>query len=250
MSLSCSYNACEDKKPAANMILRAIPLLTGLLPILAIHGSLFLAIGAETVPSCNPYLSGCTSISATGRYEPASFLFKPAMIAEAVLMIVYWLFSVAWLKSLHEDAGMPGKAGAWVASTGIIGAIFLIIYVTFLGTQEPIYEFMRRFGVYVYFAGTVIAQLILVTQVLAVCKTGGKDSLQRIAKMQLFLALVPFALGILNLALKAILEDANALENSIEWIFALLVHCYFVLSFCAWRETGFEARCSVTWKRS
>ncbi len=70
------------------MSLRFLPLVAGLLPIVAIHASLLLAINAGAIPACIPYLEGCASISATGRYEPAVFLFKPAMIANAVLMIV------------------------------------------------------------------------------------------------------------------------------------------------------------------
>lgn len=232
------------------MRLRQFPLLAGLLPIGVIHASLIVSIHAETVAACIPYLEGCTSISATGRYEPASFLFKPAMIAEAVIMMGYWVLSVAWIRSLYRAAGKAADIGTWIAYTGVTGALFLIVYVTFLGTQQPLYEFMRRFGVYVYFAGTVVAQLILVVRLLTLCKAEGFDKLRRIGKIQLLLALVPFVLGILNLGLKAILEDANAIENSIEWIFALLVHCYFVLSYFAWRETGFEAKFAVTWKRS
>ena len=63
------------------MLIRLLPLVTGLLPILAIHISLLVAINAGVIPACFPYIEGCTSISATGRYEPASFIFKPAMMS-------------------------------------------------------------------------------------------------------------------------------------------------------------------------
>ena len=227
------------------MLLRCLPLITGLLPIIAIHLSLALAINAGVIPACFPYIEGCTSISATGRYMPASFLFKPAMIAEAVIMVIYWLSSVAWLNYLYEAAEQQPRGGKTIAGLGSAGALFLIVYVTFLGTQEPFYEFMRRFGIYLYFAFTIIAQIALATRLIPVSKMLGLTTITTIAKWQLALTIVPFVLGVLNLILKAIMVDANAAENVIEWIFALLMHVYFVLSYFAWRKTAFAVSFSI-----
>lgn len=228
------------------MLLRYLPLVAGLVPIIAIHASLLIAINAGVISACFPYVEGCTSISATGRYEPASFLFKPAMIAESIIMIAYWLFNAAWLRSMLHAADLPERnAGLLVGALGSIGALFLLVYVTFLGSQEPVYEFMRRFGVYLYFALTIVAQLMIASRCITIGKQTGQVRLQTVARIQLTIALVPFALGILNLALKASLENADAAENMIEWIFALLMHCFFLLTYWAWRETGFTARYSV-----
>lgn len=228
------------------MLLRYLPLVAGLVPIVAIHASLLIAINAGVISACFPYFDGCTSISATGRYEPASFLFKPAMIAESIIMIAYWLFNVAWLRSMLLAANSAERnAGLLMGTLGSIGALFLLVYVTFLGSQEPVYEFMRRFGVYLYFALTIVAQLMIASRCIAIGKQTGQVRLQTVARIQLTIALVPFALGILNLILKASLEDADAAENIIEWIFALLMHCFFLLTYCAWRETGFTASYSV-----
>ena len=160
-------------------------------------------------------------------------------------MAAYWLFSVAWLRSLSRTAGRDGKVGTSIAIFGIAGALFLIIYVTFLGTQGPVYDFMRRFGVYLYFLFTVIAQLILVGKVMSVSSGLRIRGVVAITKIQLTITLIPFALGILNLVLKAVLDDAVATERIIEWIFALLMHSYFLLSYFSWRATGFDASFSV-----
>ena len=50
---------------------------------------------------------------------------------------------------------------------------------------------------------------------------------------------MPFALGLLNLAQKAVLhsDTADALENSIEWVASLMMQVYFVVVFFAWRRT-------------
>ncbi len=227
------------------MLIRLLPLITAIAPILAIHVSYLIAIRADILPACIPYLEGCTSISATGRYPPASFLFKSVMMPEAILMAAYWLFSVAWLRSLARIAGRGDNGGTTIAVFGIAGALSLILYVTFLGTQAPFYDFMRRFGVYLYFLFTVIAQLILAGKVLSVSSSLRIPGVVAITKIQLAVALIPFALGILNVALKSMLEDAVALERIIEWIFALLMHSYFLLSYFSWRATGFDASFSV-----
>jgi hypothetical protein len=117
--------------------------------------------------------------------------------------------------------------------------------VTFLGTQGPVYDFMRRYGVYLYFLFTVVAQLILISKVMSVSSGLRIRGVVAITKIQLAIALIPFALGILNLVLKAVLEDADAAENIIEWIFALLMQSYFLLSYFSWRATGFDASFSV-----
>jgi hypothetical protein len=224
------------------MQLRFLPLVTGLLPIVAIHASLLLAIDAGTIQACIPYLDGCASISATGRYDPAVFLFKPAMTAEAVLMIFYWLLNVAWVRELSRRAGRPvGNAVPIISVFGILGALALIVYVTFLGTQAPFYEFMRRFGIYFYFLFTVLAQLILARQSLRVGNYLHDVKIARISRAQVWLAATPFALGVLNLVLKSTLDDADPAENIVEWISALLMHIYFVLTYFAWTSTGFIA---------
>jgi hypothetical protein len=227
------------------MLLRLLPLITGFAPIFAAHASYLIAIRAGILPACMPYIEGCTSISATGRYPPSSFLFKAVMMPESMLMAAYWLFSVAWLRSLERAAGRNTNTGTMIGVFGVAGALFLIVYVTFLGTEGPVYNFMRRYGVYLYFLFTVVAQLILVARVMSVASRLRIPAVVTVTKIQLAVALIPFALGILNLVLKAVLEDATAPERIIEWIFALLMHSYFLLSYFSWNATGFDGSFTV-----
>jgi hypothetical protein len=227
------------------MLIRVLPLVTGLLPIIAIHISLVVAINAGTVPSCFPYIEGCTSISATGRHEPASLIFKPAMMSSWGILVFYWLFNLAWLRSLARTSGQNTNIGAWMAGVGTVGALALILYTTFLGTEAPFYEFMRRVGIYFYFGCTVIAQIILARHTLGLSRRLALETTRRVGQVQITLALIPFVLGILNLVLKATLENPDPVENIIEWIFALLMQSYFLLTYLAWRETAFSGRFEV-----
>lgn len=227
------------------MPLRMLPVLAGLLPIVAINLSLLLAMTSETVPSCIPYFDGCTSISATGRHEPASFVFKPAMLSESVLMIAYWLLNMAWLRALSSAAGNSKKGGTWMGIFGCAGALALILYVTFLGTHAPFYEFMRRFGVYLYFLFTIIAQLLLSRDTIRLSIVLDNLALRRIGQIQFTFALIPLGFGILNMTLKATLDNSGPAENIIEWHSAFLMHCFIILSYYSWQKSNFAANWSV-----
>jgi hypothetical protein len=223
------------------MMLRTLPLLAGLIPIAAVFSSYWIAVGTGNVPSCNPFLEGCTSVSATGRYAPASYLFKGAMLPQSIILSCYWLFNVAWLRALTITAGHVPRNTFAIGTFGVTGSLFLILYVTFLGSQEPFYEFMRRYGVYMYFLLNVIAQIVLASKVLPVARQLGMQRLARLTKLQLLLAWFPFALGALNLVLKATLEDSGPAENRIEWIFAMQMQLFFVVSYFSWKETRLSA---------
>lgn len=223
------------------MSLRFLPLLTGLLPIVTIHLGLLVAIDAGSVSSCIPYVEGCTSISATGRYAPASFIFKPLMTVEAVLMAAYWLYNVAWVKAMSTLAGKVQSPPWPMAASGIVGALALIVYVTFLGSQEPFYDFMRRFGIYLYFLFTIVAQILLARHTIGLSRALRLRPLLSIGHLQLLLAGVPFLLGALNFGLKMIMTDARSTENAIEWIVALIMHLSFLTAYFAWRASGFRA---------
>jgi len=168
------------------------------------------------------------------------------MLPQSVLLALFWLFSAAWLRSLAEATGRTDRhAGRAIGALGIGGALCLILYVTFLGTTEPFYEFMRRFGVYLYFLLTVLAQLGLAVQVRPLALTLANDRLRLLANCQLGLAIVPFLMGILNLVLKSVLADPGPAENVIEWLFALLMQAWFVLAWLTWRTTDFNANFAI-----
>jgi hypothetical protein len=222
-----------------------LPLFIALVPLAGVHIAYLIAVDYGYLQSCIPYLEGCTSISATGRYPPASFLFKAIQMSMAVALPVFWYFSVKWLRALDPD--WHGHAVWSIFVSGAVGAISLIVYVTFLGTQEPFYEFMRRFGIYFYFLGTVLAQLFLAVSLRGICKGLGDLALGRMAAAMLVLCLMPFALGFLNLAQKALLpyETADPLENSIEWFASLMMQAYFFVVYLAWRRTGLAVSVSA-----
>lgn len=210
------------------MLIRGLPLIACLAPLIGINLAYWIGADHDVLPSCIPYLDGCTSISSTGRYPPGDRLFRAVMLPQAAVLAFTWYFAALWLKALKPDS----KAGKAVLVSGIAGALALVVYVSYLASNDPFYEFMRRYGVYFYFVGTALAQLVLSLAL-------DRSPVQR---AMVWVTVTPFALGIINLVQKAILGSENNNENRIEWIASLLMQVWFVLLWVAWRKSRFNVR--------
>lgn len=208
------------------MLIRGLPLVTALVPIIGINIAYWLGVQHDNLPSCFPYIDGCTSISSTGRYPPGDRLFRAVMLPQAVLLALTWHFSVLWLKSLRPAS----HHGRIVLVAGLVGALALIIYVSYLASKDPFYEIMRRYGIYLYFFGTVLAQIAV---------TFAMES-SRLRKAMFAILVLPFVLGIYNMIHKALVADLNSMENRIEWVVSILMQLWFVGLYLAWRRSGFE----------
>ena len=68
------------------MLIRWLPLLAGLLPFLAVNLAYWIGVRNDVLPSCFPYIDGCTSISSTGRHPPGNLLFRAVHLPEGVLL--------------------------------------------------------------------------------------------------------------------------------------------------------------------
>ena len=215
-------------------MLRWLPLFAGIMPLVAMFGAFAIGVAYETLPDCNPIIDGCRSISATGRKPPGSFLFRAIMLPQAILLAFTWYLSLLWLRKVRADLGQGMQITIVIAA--IVNAVALIIYVTFLGTTEPIYEFMRRTGIYFGFLGQALAQILIAIALL-------KTSLKPLSRAMLSIMIFVFSIGILNLVLKATLADPDPAENRIEWIASIMMQIWFFVLFVAWRRT--EADFSV-----
>ena len=220
------------------MLIRRLPLLAGVVPVIAIFTAYWLGVRSGQLPSCMPLFDGCVSISATGRRPPGSFLFRAVQLPFAGILLVIWYFCEQWLLELDNESSRV-RIKIMFAS-GMMSALALVIYVTFLGSNEPIYEFMRRFGIYGYFLGVALAQLMTTITFYAHARSVRSVALTQLARLMLLVVALPFVLGILNLVLKSVLVDTGSIENRIEWIVTLLAQSWYVLLYFAWRRTGFD----------
>ena len=225
------------------MLLRLTPLLAGIGPLLAAYMSFWIGVQADVLPACIPFIDGCASISATGRKPPGSFLFRALMFPQTILLLFTWFFAVQWLRALDSNVKRSLLTAIHIA--GIVGSIALLLYLTFLGTREPFYEFMRRFGIYFAFAGMVLAEVFIAIALLRMRRITADSHLKRMAQMLLALSLAPFVAGFVNFYLKATLADADTAENVIEWIAATLMQTNLIVMYFMWRRTGFTVSARV-----
>ena len=235
--MTAANGLADSARGVVSGLVRWLPLLCGAVPVVVALVSYEISSSRAQVPECFVFGEGCTSISAAGRQFPASFLFKGAMLPIASLIAVYWLLAGDWLRTL---GARPGTA-ATVRSIGVIGALFFVLYVTFLGSQGEVYQLMRRYGVTVYFSFTVLAQMFLARAMLRCAP----DSLGRVARTKLGLCLVMLLMGLAITLPEVAMEVPDEAQNIVEWNFALLMHLNIALTTIAWLRTGVSTRLST-----
>lgn len=223
------------------MNVRAIPLLAALLPFFAVHATYLVAASHGLVDWCNPYIDSCTSISATGRKPPASYLFRATMLPSAVIMMAYWWLNHAWLASLCRERGLrQSRANRWMLGLGILACIGLILYVTVLGERGDTWRAQRRVGTILFFSFTFISQLLLLAQLRRLQPAGVKPGLLR--------AMWGICFGLLAAGLLTVLLDAwdeawyETVEDAFEWVLTLLLQSNFLLGYFVWRQAGWRLR--------
>ncbi len=213
------------------MPLHWVPLLTALLPIIAIHSTYAIAATEGHVPWCVPYVDSCTSISATGRHGIAYLVFKGTMIPAALLLMLYWVLTRSWLRSLGERGRTPDV----VLALGVTGAVFLIVYTVALGAAGDAMQLQRRIGIVIYFAFTAFSQLLLVWRL------GPQYNSSTWYRVLLGLCGLMWLTGLGTVVLDLSIDDYDAMEDAFEWVLALLMHLAILTSVTAWRQTGFSA---------
>ena len=181
---------------------------------------------------CVPHLTGCDSVSATGRDGWGFFVFKATMLPAAGFTFIYWILTYQWLNLV--DAHGPGhRVILWL---GLIGTAFLVLYVTFLGSDGDVYRALRRYGTVFYFGLTYLAQLLVARRVIE-C---GLPS--PIVRWKLRLAVFMLIGGLSFAVLANFFEDDDFLQNISEWNFASALTAFPLLTWIMWRHTGFHVR--------
>ncbi|AKE52519.1 hypothetical protein [Kangiella geojedonensis] len=210
-----------------------------LIPIIAAHGAFFLGLWEGVARECIPYFQGCTSISRAAREGNAIFIFRGLMMPTTALLVFFWYLQSIWLKQITD------KTNRAIFTLGSIGALFLILYVNFLGTEGDFYQFMRRYGITFYFALTVLAQMLSIRSLQKVKNSLHKRTRQFL-KAQFILMILYWCLGIANVTIKATgVSWADQAENIIEWHFALYMSLYFGLTAMMWTRSQLNWRFTV-----
>ena len=187
---------------SARVSFYTLALVAGLWPLLVTHVAYLISASANLVPWCMPYVEGCTSISRAARHGAANVFFKLTMLPYALVLAHYW-WRASHLRALPRSG--------WLRLTGGIATAFLTLYVLFLGVEGDIYQWLRRFGITFYFAGNVLALMLLASLF-------GRE-----ARVLVALCGVLLLLGLASLPLQHLAGDRDAAVNALEWCYALLM---------------------------
>lgn len=235
----------DAQKPHPAARLWVLPLVAGLAPALAIAAAFWISIADGFVPSCNPFIDGCVSISRAARHGLANHVFRALLLPAAALQGLTWLLCVVWLKRL----GATGRSLAWVPWLGVLAAVFIVLYGTFLGTEGLAYRWMRRYGIIVYFGFTYLCMLITAAHIRNLVRSHGLRLPARLDVVLVALLAATLLMGLANVFVAPVFGDPdlkNRAENVLEWHAGLA----FTLFFCAlawlWRHTSFNASLKVS----
>ncbi len=229
------------------MRLNFIPLVTALLPAVGVHISHLLAAYLGHVSWCFPYFPDCVSISATGRHSPESFVFRAAIMPTAVFMMIYWKLSAEWLKTLGAQGARLNRSMVWFGVTAAFGLFF---NASVLGEVGQSYSLQRRVGMTLFYILTYLAQVLLTVQIASVAATRGFGMPPPILRSLVAITSTIAILGTASLLSWAFYDDYRRYEDAFEWGLTLLILAHPLVTYFAWRNTGFEARFTVSGKPS
>ncbi len=224
------------------MNIAVIPLVTALLPIVSINIAYIIAVSLDHVPSCFVYFEGCTTISSTGRAAPESLWFRATIIPTAVLTMMCWRLIGGWLKCLEKESY---QGSAKIQILGILAGAFLIMYTVALGFIGPEYVIQRRIGVTLFFGFTFLAQLFLAQRLWILAKKTPDVYPRKLALIKIILCWFILIVGLISIPISNAIGTDEP-ENIVEWVFSLLLYCYFLLVYLGWKATGFTARLGIS----
>lgn len=225
------------------MKLNFIPVITAVVPAVAVHVCYLIAAQAGHVPWCFPYLDSCTSISAVGRKSPESLVFRAAIIPTGVFMMIYWRLNYEWFKTLNTRTPIRNRSMYYC---GIIASIGVILYATVLGSIGQEYHLQRRLGVTTFYIFTFLAQLLMTLQIGGVAKRQLAPVSARVYRCKVAIcAMVPI-LGLANILSWALYRENGGIDHAIAWTVTLFVLGYFFVTYFAWKHSGFQARFTVS----
>ncbi len=233
------------QEPDRSIVLWPLALLAGLLPMLAALAALMLSMLQGLVPLCNPFIEGCVSVSRAAREGLPNLLFQALMVPGATLQAMVWVLVARWLQYAPGSAEMGAARGVrLLVPLGLMAAVALVLYATFLGTEGQVYRWLRRYGTVVYFGFTCLC-LLLLGRALRVRVKNASLSLPRWQlRAVLAIAVGLPLLGLGHAIVAAMFGDAAKAraENVTEWWGSLLFVLGFLLIAAMWQHLGLALR--------
>lgn len=210
----------------------ALGLWAALLPALTFNVCYVLAITLDHLPVCFPYVSGCTSVSSTGRYAPESLVFRAGLLPAAVVMLLFWRRCAAFLQ-------LGGYSGIRVLSLRLVGvlvAVSMAVYALTVGLPGDGLRLVRRIAINGFVLGTYAAQVVLVVSSRKMLVRNAEGAWRWLVGVCLVFPLAMIALEVA----KALGTPRHATNNLAAWNSLLLQCSYFAAVSRLWWCYGFN----------
>lgn len=156
------------------------------------------------------------------------------MIPVATALAAVWWLAGQWLIRAGEEGKVARRA---MVVIGSIGALALVLYATFLGTNGPTYDLLRRYGATVFFGFTALSEMLLTAGLERLRRSGRSVTGAGTKRAMLVLVAVMLALGLADIPVSH-LAATDGPENAIEWTFALIMMLWFAFLAAGWRYAG------------
>ena len=226
--------------------IRKTSLWSFIIPLLAINSCLFISINYHLFENTIfvvdqigrsgftiPYIDGSLSISRAARTYPSYLLFKPGMIITAIILIQYWISNNNLFKKIDDFS----KKNKYFLFFGVGSALFLIAHSIFLGInfETDLYKFLRRFVLLGFIIFELIAQTLLVLNII---KIKGKILEFINIKILTLKIILVFVLVVVAFLSAPILNSSEYIhfKHALEWNFFLGIVTFYLLTFLFWKK--------------
>jgi len=171
-----------------------------------------------------------------------NLIFKALVLPGATLQALTWILCAQWLRCLSQPAGSAPTA---ISALGLLAGVFFVMYGAFLGSEGETYQWLRRYGINVYFGFTYLCMLLTSARLFHLHNQGWLHLRWNLDRILGVLCMLVLALGLTNLFVKALAVDelfVDRLENSLEWTVSAIFTGYFMLLAWLWHATRFRLR--------
>ena len=210
---------------------RALPLWGAALPLVTVNVCYLIAVTLDHVPACIPYLTGCTSISSTGRMAPESLFFRAGMLPTALILMFFWFRCVTFL-------GLGGQSGTRLIVLRVLGvatALSLMIYALTLGFENESYPQWRRVGI----AGFVVTTFAAQASLIAFYRPMRCAATENLWRWLVVLCVALPGLDIASELAKWVGAPRRFANNWVAWNAFIVVGAYYAVVARIWRHHGF-----------
>ena len=180
-----------------------------------------------------PYIDGSVSISRTARTFPAYLIFKPGMFITAILLVKYWRANNKLIQTINNDF----SKNKYFLFFGVASAVCLIIHSLLLGIKFDVdlYKFFRRFVLLSFIIFELVAQAMLINNIIKIKNKIEKIINRKILILKIFVVTVLIIIGVLSLP---ILTSSGYVhfKHALEWNYFLGVIIFYLFTFMFWKK--------------